>query len=140
MLLGCIVCIPYYWFGAKAKISLLLKKANICFHGSPSVAGSLPWMLTLLLVSLNKVNTEYWLVLFYLLSFIYSVCLITFTVHFTILLTNVFWSLFEIPEVCHELGNFITQWSVKLQNLNQSCKFHCELCWEVALVRGELTL
>ena len=26
----------------------------------------------------------------YLLSFIYSVCLITFTVHFTILLTNVF--------------------------------------------------
>ena len=67
----------------------------------------------------------------YLLSFIYSICLMTFTVHFTILLTNVFRSLFEIPEVCHELGNFITQLSIKSQNLNQSCKFHGELCWEV---------
>ena len=38
----------------------------------------------------------------------------------------------EIPEVCHELGNFITQLSIKSQNLNQSCKFHGELCWEVA--------
>ena len=52
MLLGCIVCIPYYWFGARAKISLPLKRANIGFHGSLGVAGSLPWILSLLLVSL----------------------------------------------------------------------------------------
>ena len=51
---------------------------------------------------------------------------------FTILLTNGFRSSFQIPEVRHELGNFITQLSIKSGNLNQSCKFRAELRWEVA--------
>ena len=50
-----------------------------------------------------------------------------FTVRFTILLTNGFRSSFQIPEVRHELGNFITQLSIKSGNLNQSCKFRAEL-------------
>ena len=36
-----------------------------------------------------------------------------FTVRFTKLLTNGFRSSFQIPEVHHELGNFITQLSIK---------------------------
>ena len=51
---------------------------------------------------------------------------------FTILLTNGFRSSFQIPEVRHELGNFITQLSIKSGNLNQSFKFRAELRWEVA--------
>ena len=54
------------------------------------------------------------------------------TVRFTILLTNGFRSSFQIPEVRHELANFITQLSIKSGNLNQSCKFRAELRWEVA--------
>ena len=51
---------------------------------------------------------------------------------FTILLTNGFLDSFQIPEVRHELGNFITQLSMKSANLNQSYKFRAELHWEVA--------
>ena len=51
---------------------------------------------------------------------------------FTILLTNGFRSSFQIPEVRHELSNFITQLSIKSGNLNQSCKFRAALRWKVA--------
>ena len=56
------------------------------------------------------------------------------TVHFTILLTNGFRSSFQIPEVHHKLGNFITQLSIKSGNLNKSCKFRAEIRWEVAKI------
>ena len=62
----------------------------------------------------------------------FSLQLQNITVRFTILLTNGFRSSFQIPEVRHELGNFITQLSIKSGNLNQSCKFRAELRWEVA--------
>ena len=55
-----------------------------------------------------------------------------FTVRFRILLTNGFRSSFQIPQVRHKLGNFITQLSIRSGNLNQSCKFRAELRWEVA--------
>ena len=46
------------------------------------------------------------------------------TERFTKLLTNGFRSSFQIPEVHHELGNFITQLSIKLRTWERRDEFH----------------
>ena len=52
------------------------------------------------------------------------------TVCFTKLLTNGFRSSFDIPEVCFQLGNFIS--TCQSKNLEMKLnEFHAELCCEV---------